>query len=318
MSKKLRMEIGLGLLILTGAVVLAYMAIKVKSIDIGKGVAIDCLFDNASGIVKDSAVMIAGVKIGTVDKIAVDFNRAKMTLRVNPAAQLRADATATIRSKGLLGEKFIEISPQSKDAPLLADGAVIENTVTPMEIDQVIGEIGPLFTSMESDMEPIGKSLGKVASELAKAIEENEGELGPMITDLRQLLSAFNGAVEKNEQRLAPMLANMDRLLADSRYIVANRRNDITQLITNLSVISQEISDNYLSLTDEMKKLVVNMSDASESFPSAVKNLDAMSQKTAKTIDMLNNILAKVQDVDGKTIRKLLQEEGVTINIGSY
>jgi phospholipid/cholesterol/gamma-HCH transport system substrate-binding protein len=318
MSKKLRMEIGLGLLILTGAVLMAYMAIKVKSIDIGKAVTFHCLFDNASGIVKDSAVMVAGVKVGTVGKISVDFDKAKMTLRIDPAAQIRNDATAIIRSKGLLGEKFVEIAPKSKTAPLLEDGGRIENTITPMEIDQVIGEIGPILASMESDMEPIGKSLHKVAAALATAIEENEGELGPMMKDMRELLGTFNHAVTKNDARLSPIIANMDRLLADSRYIVAGRRNDIAQIITNMNGITQEISDHYLSLTQEMKTLISNMSEASNSFPGAAKNLDQVSVKMTETIDMLNVILAKLQKVDAKEIRKLLQEEGVTINIGSY
>ena len=140
-------EIKVGLFVVIGIIILSYMSLKVGKFDVGrkKGYSIAAYFDNVSGLNKDVPVEIAGIEIGSVGDIRLDKKRARVTMRIYPDISIPSDSKASIRTKGIMGDKFIEITPGKEELPPLEDGETIVNTYSPTDIDKLVTTIGDVL-----------------------------------------------------------------------------------------------------------------------------------------------------------------------------
>jgi phospholipid/cholesterol/gamma-HCH transport system substrate-binding protein len=130
-----------------GAVVLAvaggflYFAYNHSNVKPIEGYAIDAGFTNISGIEPGSSVRVGGIKVGVVEKLALDPKsfKAVATLRIGSDVMLPVDSSAAINSSGLLGEKFIAIEPGG-DENNLTNGGKIEYTQPAVSLEEMIGK----------------------------------------------------------------------------------------------------------------------------------------------------------------------------------
>ena len=153
-SKVYRTELVLGIFLLISLGILAYLAMQTGAFTIEDRAPLDLVFEDAAGIVSDSAVMIAGVQVGRVRGLDVRHNRAVVHTEVNRSAQIRSDVRALIRARSLLGKKYIELKPQSKESEVVPPEFEVPAAQTGFstEIDQLTTKIEPLIddTSVEA------------------------------------------------------------------------------------------------------------------------------------------------------------------------
>lgn len=102
----------------------AFAAAQAGQGGIGRSYELVARFDRANGIDVGSDVRISGVKVGVVREIALDNDRARLTLALNVGVVVRNDSTATIATDGLLGGAYVAIEPAGLD-PLPAGGEII-------------------------------------------------------------------------------------------------------------------------------------------------------------------------------------------------
>jgi phospholipid/cholesterol/gamma-HCH transport system substrate-binding protein len=144
------LEFVVGLFLAIGLLCLAFLSVKIarKELFHADGYPVVALFSNCNGLRSGSAVMIAGVEIGRVQHIALQEYEAKVTMVVNPGVILQKDAIASIKTKGLIGEKYIDISPGGSDEQI-APGGVIHDTEPSMDMEGLISKFvhGNLTTS---------------------------------------------------------------------------------------------------------------------------------------------------------------------------
>ena len=86
-----------------------------------------------------SAVEIAGVEIGRVDKIDLVDYQARVSLWINSGVKLQDDAIASIKTKGLIGEKYVRISPGASDK-LVGPGGKIREVEAPVDLEELISK----------------------------------------------------------------------------------------------------------------------------------------------------------------------------------
>ncbi len=115
-------EAKVGLLVIVGSAILLYMTIAVGKYEFGekKGYTLEATFDSVAGIDQKAAVRMAGVKIGTVEKVELDDSRAKVTLRLDEGVKIKRGSEAMIKTLGLLGEKYVEFMPARLERPVTA------------------------------------------------------------------------------------------------------------------------------------------------------------------------------------------------------
>jgi len=140
--KKFDLEIAVGFFLLLGILSLAYISINLGKLEImGKeGYTVYADFDKAGGIKPNAVVEMAGVEVGTVKGVSITEDyRARVTLSIDMSIKLQEDVIASIKTKGLIGEQYVQISPGGSDK-LIANGGKIRETESAVDLEELISK----------------------------------------------------------------------------------------------------------------------------------------------------------------------------------
>ncbi|MDE0028256.1 MAG: outer membrane lipid asymmetry maintenance protein MlaD [Deltaproteobacteria bacterium] len=135
-------EIVVGLFVVAGILCAGYLAIRLGKLEAfgNSGYVVYADFANVAGLRRGDSVEIAGVGIGRVDSLTLVEDRARLALRIDPGVAIQEDAIASVRARGLIGDKFIAISPGASDRNV-PDGGRIRDTESPPDITDLIGRM---------------------------------------------------------------------------------------------------------------------------------------------------------------------------------
>lgn len=138
--KKIDIEIAVGLFIFCGLICMAYISIKLGKINLlgNHYYPVNAVFSTVKGLKKDTVVEISGVEVGKVNGIKLDNYEAVVTMLIRDEIELQEDAIVSIRTKGLLGEKYVEIMPGGSDI-LIKPGGTLYETEPPIDLEKLIG-----------------------------------------------------------------------------------------------------------------------------------------------------------------------------------
>ena len=103
-----------------------------------KGYKLYAEFSEIGGLKNGASVEIAGVEVGRVKNISLSDYQAKIELQINSGVKIQEDSIAAVKTKGLLGEKFIQISPGG-DEKVIPPGGKIRETQPPLDLEKAIG-----------------------------------------------------------------------------------------------------------------------------------------------------------------------------------
>ena len=129
-----------GTFVLVGIVAVLYLAIQIGSarLVVGDTYQLTAQFSSAAGVNPGSRIEIAGVRVGTVKSIELNSSfYALVTLELPNSIEVDADTIASVKTAGLIGDRFIELSPGGSDL-MLADGDEIFDTESAMDIEDLI------------------------------------------------------------------------------------------------------------------------------------------------------------------------------------
>jgi len=139
--KRLNIETAVGLFVLLGIVCLAWLSIKLGKLEIvgGDYVPVYAEFASVSGLKKGVSVEIAGVDVGKVESITLDDYSADVLMKIRTGIKLPEDTIASIRTRGLIGDKYVSLSPGASDRMIPPNGK-IRDTESAVDMEQLIGE----------------------------------------------------------------------------------------------------------------------------------------------------------------------------------
>jgi phospholipid/cholesterol/gamma-HCH transport system substrate-binding protein len=222
--------------------------------------ALNVRFNYAGGLEEGSPVRVMGIKVGKVRKIEFDptyrmANNEEVKLRVEVEIEkkawpsVRKDSKFFINLAGVIGEKFLEISP----------GTLAESELSPN--DNVRGEDPPRIDQL------ISQSYG-LAGKIIELVNKNEGSVSNLISQLDHLTTNFNKTL----------------VLLDK----TSKNKEMSRLL-----------DNAVQISDDVAYLTANL----------------RSKKSEETISLVQRLLQRLEGLDGPTIKKFFQEEGVKAHI---
>ena len=138
--KKFDVEIAVGIFVFFGILCLGYISLRLGKINLigNHYYPVNAVFSTVKGLKKDTVVEISGVEVGKVDDIKLVNYEAVVTIKIRDDIKLQEDAIASIRTKGLLGEKYVEITPGGSDT-LIKPGGSLHETEPPIDIEKLIG-----------------------------------------------------------------------------------------------------------------------------------------------------------------------------------
>ena len=146
--EKRGLEFSVGIFLLVGLACLAYLSFKLG--DVGffghNRYEVHAKFSTVAGLKEKAAVMQAGVNIGQVKSIRLDDGQALITLEIDQGVVLEEDIIASIKTMGILGDKYVSISPGAS-MEHLQPGDFIVQTQAPLDIEQLVGKF--VFGSLD-------------------------------------------------------------------------------------------------------------------------------------------------------------------------
>ncbi len=233
---KLSAEAKVGLLVLGGSVILLYMTFAVGKYEFGgkQGYTVEAVFDSVAGLDEKAAVRMAGVKIGTVEKVELEDSRAKLTLRILPEVEIARGSEAAIKSMGLLGDKFVEIVPKRKSeeggrpserAPRYENGERIEVTSSPSDVDHLVGQL----SAISDDIKQVTASLRQVFG-----TQRGEKSMEDILSDLRQTTANIKDFSYSLRSDGSELVMRLNELAANLNGIVGENRDNLKVTMENV------------------------------------------------------------------------------------
>ena len=193
-------------------------------------------FDDVKGLQRGAPVWFAGVQVGAVNAIQFTSGekvKVAMSIDKGALAYLKRDSRATILTLGLLGDKYVDMSPGSREAEVLAPGGSVEGVARP----EVSDEVSRLLKSAESEKSSLGRLLredtlyreflssARDIKRFAETLNRSQGTYNKFVKDpelyerflkAAQSLDAFSG-------KLVSSRGTMNRLIEDeSLYVNMN------------------------------------------------------------------------------------------------
>jgi len=143
-----RLEFSVGLFLIIGLFCLGYLSFRLGHFNIGKNrYEVIALFPTVSGLKAKAEVTMAGVPIGEVDKVLLKDGRAEVIMSISKQVKLEEDSIASIKTMGIIGEKYVSITPGASDN-YIQNGGTIRETQPPIDIESLISRF--VFGSVEN------------------------------------------------------------------------------------------------------------------------------------------------------------------------
>jgi len=226
-------------------------------------------FDTIAGLGVDAPVRLAGVFVGRVQSIELtDEGQALLVLRINNGVILRQDATASVASLGVLGEKYLEVTAGTPGSPVVTDGGFIQPGAA-VSIDQMVA---------------VMNNIAADAQEMTTALSNVFGS-------------------EAGEARMAQILANLEQLTADAGAITRSNRDTIGASMASIEELTAALADsvpamieNYRALADEATSMV---SENEERVAGTIDDVRELIGSLDRSASQLEQIMEKINSGDG-------------------
>jgi phospholipid/cholesterol/gamma-HCH transport system substrate-binding protein len=199
-------------------------------------------FTRTGGLQTGSQVTLNGVLVGSVEEMrfppdpAVNYIQVLLNVRSDVTPRIRDDTVASIRTYGLLGDRYIELSAGSPEAPAVPPGGLI-SSIDPLDIESLVGRGGDIVTNIAEVTASLKDVLG--------SIQRGEGLLGAML---------------RNRELGESTLVDLQRTMANVQETTKSLNEILDHVNHGQGVLGQLTGD-----TREAKELAAHIQHAARS-----------------------------------------------------
>ena len=265
------------------------------------------VFTDVGDLSNGAQVQLADVPVGSVQSIALDGDKAKVTLSFDNGVRIPADVSAAINRTTILGDQFVQLDVPKDEtgaaaaaAPQLADGARIMHTslvpdveqfvqagsevfgaISTTELEQIIEAGGEGFTGQEASLKTFLADVSAVAtgyaqhtSDITQAVnglDSLTASLAPTSGASATALSNLSQTVAilaKNSSQFETLLQSLDNLSSQGRSILENYYPQIVTQLQSLEAVSSQVAQHQADLAGLLSEIPA----ADNALPQAVQN----------------------------------------------
>ncbi|MFP4427478.1 MAG: MlaD family protein [Spirochaetaceae bacterium] len=256
-------KVGLFFLVI-GVSSVSYILMTVDNIAGGDAYTITVFMDDASGLIVDSGVRMAGVDVGQIRRIELVEGKAKLTLEIREDVRIYEDAVISKQPSSLLGTSVVSIDPGERTGGLVQQGETIRNV-------QSTGDFGGALSSMQD----VGDEAALFIRELREqfATEGTYGDLNEIIENVRLASDSTRILLEQNLQLLSSTLTSIERVVQQ-----VNSRSDaeldrVSMILENTAAITARI-EALLAENDE--QIAASLTEVQTSLASLNRTLQTV------------------------------------------
>lgn len=252
-------RVGIFVIIILAIFIILSMKIGELSFSKKSTYPITMVFSTVEGLKISSPLELAGVEVGKVTGISLNKDyTAVVSAALNEDIRLPIDSTASIGTKGVLGDKIIILSPGISSGSI-EPGGNLARTKVPPSLDTLLTQVG---------------------------------ELAQNLTELSAALNASFG----DEEALHDIVLNLRDLSVNTSTLVADNKEDITAIISNMRMITEEftfISENLTTTSSNIDEITSTISSGQGSLGKLVKD-DTLYDSMVTFMESADTLMAKM------------------------
>jgi phospholipid/cholesterol/gamma-HCH transport system substrate-binding protein len=255
----MRDQLKLGIFVFLGSIAIAVSVIAAGSFSLKRTYSVYAKFDNISGVTKKAKVKIAGVDVGVLRAVSLEDSQANLKLSIDKNVKLYRNGVARIVSMGVIGTKYIEISPGDLNSGELKEGDYI-------------------FTEASSSLELMLKNISTRAD---KAI--NNEEYGDMMENLADAIYSLKDVMQNldlENKNISEIINNLNKFSRDFAAISSENRDDLRAVVVRIRNVSEKLDSliDRISGGNGMVSTLIN----DEQISKDLKETFACAKETAK------------------------------------
>jgi phospholipid/cholesterol/gamma-HCH transport system substrate-binding protein len=253
-----------------------------------KPTTITALFTTATAIYPGDQVRVAGVRVGSITSIEPQGTKAKVTLAVDRAVPIPADARAVIVAQNLVGARYVQLAPAfgadgDTSGPTMRDGDVIDvdRTAVPVEWDEIKTQLMRLSTDLGPGTAASTSSVGRFIDSAADAMDGNGDKLRETIrqlTGLSRILADGSGDI-------TDIIANLQTFVT----VLRDSSTQIVQFQDRLATVSSVLDGSRSELDEALTNLSSAVDDV-QRFVAGSRNQTA--EQVERLADVVGNLSA--------------------------
>lgn len=280
-------EFKVGVLVIVVAGLIAVMSLRVSEGPgiLGGGHEHFFVVEDAGGLVENSAVKMAGIKVGIIKEIELLGNRAKVVIELEDDLKLTESAKVELRSDGILGDRHVELVPGKPTDPLLEPGQEIVNADSTGGLDQVMKEVGEITDSL--------KELADNLNKAAKGEGDSSTPIGRIVLNIERITEDLAGITDKNKDKINNIVERIESLTKNlDDYINEESLARVDQSLKNIEDITNKINRGEGTLGR-----LINDEETVEELNAAITNVNEFlggASKMETSIDFHSEYLADV------------------------
>ncbi|WP_406691931.1 MlaD family protein [Saccharopolyspora sp. ID03-671] len=313
------LKVGLSLAAVAAVVATGFTAAGTGDDD---DVSLTVMFPDASPLIPGNLVRLSGVEVGQIESVELQDGQAAVKMRLDPSVlPLHSDASAKIRPVTLLGERFIDLSRGSDNAPEMQEPLVIhsQRTTRAVDLDEVLNSLDdPSSTALAALVTTLGEgTAGQGANvdealkalapamqntrELGAVLEQQNAVLGQLVdrtSPVAQALAERNGgnldqAVEQGKQLLASV-ASQRQAMKDSLVQLPGTLQKANQVLSEVSGVAEAgtpvlrdvrpVTDNLTQITSELDAFADAADPALGSLPPVLDKAKGLLDQAAPAV----------------------------------
>jgi phospholipid/cholesterol/gamma-HCH transport system substrate-binding protein len=286
-------EIWVGIFVIVGIILLILMTLKIERFQIGRraGYPLNIYFDSAAGLDRNSPVRVAGVRVGNVERVALEKGKAKVTFNLPTDIMIYKNAKAYLKSEGFLGEKYVEIFPGTPGYPEMEPNGVVEQGASPLDVEQLLSKVGGIRDDIKDITQPLGDVLKAVDAKKIEGMIDNFNKFSGQLTSIA---NDSKETIQRVKNALSP--------IEDIRDKMERGEGTLGKLITDETIYQD---------TKKAVETLRNVSEKIEQGEGALGKLindDSLYQEAKKAVETLRNVSEKIEQGEG-TLGKLINDE---------
>lgn len=298
-------EFKVGLFVALGLALIAYMSLHVNNdpSKLGRSTTYFVVLDNASGLVRNSNIKMAGIPVGIIDTITLENGKARVEMSLQGGLHVTRSASVEMLANGILGDKYLELQPGNPEDERIPEGGEITKVVDKGSFDAVLNQVGKIAKDMSEVSEafkkattgagdedsPIGRiilNVEDVTADLKTLISEKKGSLGNIVDRFDSISVSIDEFInddsadgfKHNWKKMSKSLGKVDKIL-DNVEDITGKVNDgkgtLGKLVndeTTVDEINQAVKS-VNKLVGAANKMELRLDYHSEfHFDSSVKN----------------------------------------------
>jgi phospholipid/cholesterol/gamma-HCH transport system substrate-binding protein len=199
-------EVRVGFFVVLVAGLIGYMSLRVAE---GPGALSGTrthyfMSESANGLIKGSAVKMAGIKVGIIDDIELVDGQAKIIVRLKGDAPVRISSVARMRADGILGDKHVELTPGNIGDAELPRGEGFRIVESGGSLDDVVGEVSKVAKSVSE--------LATILKNAASGAGDNSSPIGRIVLNIENLTKDLSEISGRNKEQINEIVDQVHRI----------------------------------------------------------------------------------------------------------